>query len=436
MRPDKAEESSGSDMVGTTESPDTRRRDPEAVMLGALSPALVVGALLASLAIPVGCSDEGRLGDRVASEQVWQIGLDPTLVIGALGSSPEESLYQPQGIAYLSDGRVAVADGGLGRSRVSVFSAGGHHLRTLGGTGDGPGEFRWVTSLRAGPDDSLYAFDAQLQRLTVFSADGLLARTASFRIPTSVVGSDGLFSVGRLSDGVWVGRGMESVSAAVPGEIRRDTVAVGLLDGGLRGFRPLEYLPGLMTTRIADGRFGAPPFTPRVLDAAWGRCVFVTATETPSISVYSSTGQLVVRFDGPGKPRPVTQQHLDSLLESRARDASEVTKSRVRQWIEESTHPDRLPYFNQMLVDEWGQLWLQVYEPPNGPGTRWLVISQSGRELGTAILPERIRVFAVSRVGVLLTRSGEFDEPRVELLPFTTLPMEMGEPLPECAAPS
>jgi hypothetical protein len=356
----------------------------------------------------------------------------PVLVIGASGSSSEESLYQPQGVARLSDGRVAVADGGLGRSRVSVFSPEGRHLRTLGGTGDGPGEFRWATSLQAGPDDSLYAFDAQLQRLTVFSKDGQLARTVNFRIPAGLVGSDGLIRVARLSDGVWVGRGMESVVSAAPGEIRRDTIAVGLLDGMLRDFRLLERVPGLMTTRVADGRFGGPPFTPTALEATWGRCVFVAAGETPSIAVYASDGRLVTRFDGPGRPRPVTQEHLDSLLQFRAEGAPESTKPRIRQWIEEAARPDELPYYNQMVVDEAGRLWLQEYEPPVGSGPSWYVLSQSGRWLGTATLPKRIRAFNVSGAGVLLTRMGELDEARVELQPFTASPAEAVEPLPRC----
>lgn len=402
----------------------------ETHMLSSTRPWLALGVLSASLSLLATCSDDPGPGSP--SEGAWRIRPEPSLLIGELGSAPDESLYQPQGVARLSDGRLAVADGGLGRSRVSVFSPEGRYLKTLGGTGDGPGEFRWVTHLQAGPDDSLYAFDAQWQRLTVFSPDGRLARTTHFRIPVGV-GSDGLFRVTRLSDGVWVGRGMESViAAATPGEIRRDTIAVGLLDGRLTGFDPLEYLPGRMTTRIADGRFGGPPFTPSVLDATWGRCVFVTTADTPSIWVYSSDGQLVTRFDGPGVPRQVTQEHLDSLFESQVMSAPQAAKSRIRQWITEAARPDRLPYYNQMVIDEGGQLWLQEYDPPHGSGALWYVVSQSGRQLGTATMPRRVRVFAISASGVLLTRRGGLDESTVELLPLETGPVQVAEPLPQC----
>lgn len=392
-------------------------------------PALIIAA--AGLA---GCSPEHASTNDLPAGEVWEVGVDPVVAMGVNGADANESLYRTQAAALFSDGRVAVADGGLGRSRVSVFSADGRYLRPLGATGDGPGEFRWITSLQVGPGDSLFVFDSQWQRLTVFSPDGALARTARFQIPLKVVGSDGLSGVWRLADGAWVGRGMESVEDAAPGQIVRDTIAIGLLEGDLTGFRPLEYLPGRMSTRVADGRFGSPPFSPGVVSATWGRCVFMSTAEDPSVSVYSSDGQFVTGFQGPGRARPVTQEDIDALLEFRMKDAPEAAKPRIRGWVEEAARPTALPYYGQMVADEWGQLWLQRYEAPTGPGRHWYVVSQSGRLMAEVMLPERSRVFGITRAGVLRSTQNELDEEAVELLPFTTLPKQMADPLPQCDA--
>lgn len=150
------------------------------------SPRHAIAVSLALALLPFGCSEDA--GERQAASGLeWTVGSEPTALIGTLDADEDASLYQVQDAARLSDGRIAVADGGLGRSRVSVFSPEGQHLGGFGRTGDGPGEFRWVTSLQAGPDDSVFAFDASLQRLTVFSQSGQLSRTVDFRIPVGTV---------------------------------------------------------------------------------------------------------------------------------------------------------------------------------------------------------------------------------------------------------
>ena len=47
-----------------------------------------------------------------------------------------------------------------GNFRVSVFDADGSHLRSFGGEGDGPGEFRFPTSLAVAPDGRVWVRDA------------------------------------------------------------------------------------------------------------------------------------------------------------------------------------------------------------------------------------------------------------------------------------
>ena len=64
-----------------------------------------------------------------------------------------------------------------------------------------------IGSLGSGPEASLY------------QVNGAVRLSACFRVTGGVTAGDGLISVVRLADGVWVGRGAETVRSAPPYEI-------------------------------------------------------------------------------------------------------------------------------------------------------------------------------------------------------------------------
>jgi len=97
-------------------------------------------------------------------------GLLPGLVIGAVAGAPAQELFLVTGAVRLSDGGIAVANGGT--HEVRVFDARGRHVRTIGGEGGGPGELRNPRRLFRLPDDSLEVVDFQTQLTDSFSAGG------------------------------------------------------------------------------------------------------------------------------------------------------------------------------------------------------------------------------------------------------------------------
>ena len=78
--------------------------------------------------------------------------------------------YSLRGMARLSDGSVAVID--RRDQRVRIFSETGEFLRSMGGRGEGPGEFRNPWFLWALPGDTLWVGDYRPQRFNVCSPDG------------------------------------------------------------------------------------------------------------------------------------------------------------------------------------------------------------------------------------------------------------------------
>jgi hypothetical protein len=167
----------------------------------------------------VRCADSAQIGNTTAAR--WSIGSDPVVSIGADGSPHALAFDDVWWSSAPCDGVIFVADGGFRSARLSTFSADGAPLGAIGGSGDGPGEFRWITHLEAGPCDSIYAFDQSHQRLTVFTETGRRARTAQFAPGSGGTESDGLRMVSRLADAICVGRGVKAPVWGEPSRIRR-----------------------------------------------------------------------------------------------------------------------------------------------------------------------------------------------------------------------
>lgn len=394
-----------------------------------------LGFWMGVLALMFGCQAAPPDPDQPA-DSTWVVAPTPSVV---LGIEPEGILFESVSAAVrLSDGSIVVADGGLSSAQLLMFASDGRYLRSLGRSGRGPGEFVRVTSLHVGPRDSLLAFDTSLQRLTVFTPDGRLARTAQYRIVPGLAGTTGkLFSISRLLDGTLVGQGAETFRQGRPGQLVRDTVAIGLLQGSMEEFRPIVQLPARMTTTtLLSGRpvYRVPPFSPVVIYTTWGNCVFASDGQTPSIRVYSSSGELVKTLTGPGAPRRVTQEHLDRRLEFDLTHVSNPDTVALSRLIADEAHPTHLPFYHQLLADESGHLWLQEYAGQGwGTGRHWYVISQSGEVLGEVEMPKAMYVYDI-RDGAVFGRTwGDFLEHRMELFQVVARPEKAAEPLPECA---
>ena len=91
---------------------------------------------------------------------------------GTIGSRPE--------ITRTAAGEYIVASV-ENRGQLLVFDSGGAFLETLGGNGDGPGEYRVPGRMRPGSDGSLRILDLVNRRITHVSPDGGLIETTDIR---------------------------------------------------------------------------------------------------------------------------------------------------------------------------------------------------------------------------------------------------------------
>ena len=86
--------------------------------------------------------------------------------VGALATDSRDNIFVLDGFAQ----------------EIHVFDSEGAHLRTLGGQGEGPGEFRMAQALAMGPGDTLWVTDPMTRRYSVFGPDGGFERVLTRRI--------------------------------------------------------------------------------------------------------------------------------------------------------------------------------------------------------------------------------------------------------------
>lgn len=234
----------------------------------------------------------------------------------------------------------------------------------------------------------------------------------------------------------WVGVGLESVRPVQPGEITRDTVAVGILDRSLSDFDIVREMPGRMTTStVVSGRplMHVPSFSPRVATAAWGRCLFLANTSSPDITVIDSEGVARADFVGPGARRPITAEHLTARLESQV----ELGGGDAAIWerlIADERRPADLPFYHQIVIDSWGRIWISEFAPPAGLGTRWHVLAQDGQLVAEVETPAPMLFLWIGLEGVLATTADELGVESVGLYPFEGGPGPIPDPLHQCPA--
>lgn len=150
----------------------------------ALFPLLLLGTAL----LPLACSGEPDLvftdwilpvaeGTPVkeyaqappASGDDDAIQMVEDLAIGSDASDPDALLYRPVDVVATADGTMFVAD--RGANAIKEFAPDGTFRRTLGGPGQGPGEFTGLSQLVIA-GDMLVAYDARNFRFSVWTLDG------------------------------------------------------------------------------------------------------------------------------------------------------------------------------------------------------------------------------------------------------------------------
>ena len=286
-----------------------------------------------------------RIGDEAAMDTVYFDSIDD--------------------IEVDAQGNVLVTDDASAGFR--IFSADGTLTHEIGSEGEAPGEFQYPPLLTVGAKDSVFAFDGDNGRLTVYSpGDFQLTRMVNLttHVPDHISAYDVLAT---LPEGLLVE--FDYFTDEVTSDENDWPVEIKFLNHSGRVLRDsIVLIPSYQLTLIS-GRL----LYPRL----WGRESFIISSsdglihagwnETIQVRTTSLNG-VVGEFVIPHSPIPLT---LNEINERISRYPTEWQDQFRRDM------PDTKPAFNAMVLDDEDRLWMQLSWPADSAKADWLVVESS-----------------------------------------------------------
>jgi hypothetical protein len=328
------------------------------------------------------------------------------------GEEPEAQLYLVEGATRLSDGTIAVANGGTGEIR--FFDPLGRFVQAVGGIGGGPGEFRmedgpglrFLTHLDG---DTLLAWDLLAQRVSVFSSEGALVRS------TRLGSAAGMYFMrGVLRDGSVV---LALLDAAEPrggaAGCRRQVERLVRFGAGGDSLNLVGDFPGAeyCTSAIRAGldlRL-SPPWGRSLHVATAGERVYVGTGDSWQVAVYDGAGRLQRLIRRASQPLPLTPDLAARLTVRTAEEVAAKAPGGLRSTLEKAVNqamadaprPTVLPPYSDLLVDADLNLWVKSFGTSMDEPSQWTVFSEEGVWLGTVALPQGLEPLEIGTDFVL-----------------------------------
>ena len=362
-----------------------------------------------------------------ASQQIEHWTARQEWRIGSVDDSAQ-ALTQVGDVAIAATGRIYIAQ--PADQLIRVLSGAGELERSIGRSGQGPGEFQMLGSIGM-LGDTLYATDHALRRITLFRPNGTVAR--EFALLTPLIGTQPpqiLFpSLPRilLPDGT----GLVWPSIAVAWlATRKDRIPLFRLhmDGQVDTIAQAEYeAPNAVL--ISQGRrigvakpFPDSPIYAFLADGSGVVSVHRRAATSRQASTFrvtkiSVTGDTLFRRDVPYDPVPFPEALLSEAVvqihERLAGRGQAPEPDVIRAALREGGHVPRfLVPVTEVASGIDGTLWLKR-EKTQAPRTEWQILGPDGVLKATVELGRNQSVKAVSGTTVVVTELDSLDVPYI-----------------------
>ena len=359
----------------------------------------------------------------------WRIGAQPMVSIGEATGEDPYLLHRVMDALMLPDQRVVIVN--TGTDEIRVYDAEGVYHATWGGSGEGPGEFQYVTGVGLWPGDSILALHTlegasdggSPWRGDLFDNTGRPGR--SFRTPSGLGFPFEPTIV--LADGSVLGR--TRIRARGPDGRQPD-------EGYYRNEAEYDLLRRDGTATVSFGRYpdieaysgvfagmrltAGMAFGRRVMEAPWGDLLVIGNNDRYELRGYG-------KGDG-SLERIVRREHTlraptrAELIEARersiaARDMPERSIQMFRAAAEEAPLVESYPAFRAILSDPLGHLWVREYDLPGAdrPAPIWTVFDADGHALGFVETPTGLSLLEIGEDYLLGHTTDELGIERVQV---------------------
>ena len=328
--------------------------------------------LALTMVIPLGCSDDGGLGNWTGTvrdsagivvventnQAIWAETegwtLEEELRIGTLGGDPNYQFGQVGTIAVDSNGHIYVSD--VQAQEVRVFSQEGTYLRTVGAPGSGPGELAYgATVLLLSPGDTLLIPDVRNRRINRFAPDGESLSSVPLEPEEGRQLRYNLTALGGMT---------AQVRPAARGGQPADTVdAIVVIEpSGLFGDTLIRFPSG--------GLFQGPGihyFTPEPWwDITDSLTVVYGVNNEYRIGYYGRDGSIRRIVSMPSEPKLINERDIRAFFAylDRAWLDAGVPPGRLQANHEAVHFAEFLPAFSMFHTGYQGSLWVQPVQAP------------------------------------------------------------------------
>lgn len=357
-----------------------------------------------------------------APTDVLALSSEPLLTVGVEQGDPVREFDRIAVVRFLDDHVVAVAN--RGSSDVRLFGPDGTYLRTLGRTGEGPGEFASLNWMQAFVGDTIAVLDSQLRRVTTFDADGnLIAVTTfpdaegyawprDFRMPGG--GFVMFWDVNSLFDRINAGE-------VHVGETARVDMPMVRLDASGSPVDTIGVFAGAEYAVVSsDGRVGItdPPLG-RFVSHAFDRTgVWIGTQEAFDIAHYTFDGRLTHRLRDLSMDLTFDEDDLLEFAASLAdrQNADAARRAAIEKRVLELPRPATRAAHGEIRVAPGGEVWVAEAVAPVLTPSFWTVIDPATGAVARVLMPEGFQLHDVSADRVAGVFTDELDVQRVRVL--------------------
>ncbi len=383
-------------MVGTCDTPGphahTDASEAPQVMRGEPAPASFKFVVKDSQGVSILESDGALWRDGEA----WVVSDSPRVRVGVRDGDEAYEFSRVTDVTVLTDGRIAVADAGIGQIR--LFDRDGAYLNAFGALGEGPGEFNSIRSITV-RGDVLTVFDDRLQRLSRFWLDG--------RLLDSTPLSDGTVRGGRRIDDVlavgdrFVAIEATGFPAGAPGEISRDTIHAFDVDPIERSRRSLVAVPGTRIQHLSmRGRSVSrpSPLAPRPTWDASDEKLYIAPGEYFEVIVLGGPDGSLRRIR---RKAPLTATEESDIARWRSLllgGSPPEQRSGAGDVLETLVFPHFLPAYSVVRAGAEGDVWAGRFVSPGvEPPEEWDAYDSAGQYLGQVSTPRGLVVLEIGK---------------------------------------